>query len=600
MDSITSRIAVLSAMLAAATSAQNDVAPLTDGFAPKLPPSAQFAPAGIGEIYNNGPYINLAPNQSVLQNQLPPVSLGMGILGFGGRADILTLLDDFTVTDPVGWRIDQLEVYAYQTSAVAATINGIYIQIWNGNPTMMGSSVIWGNLVTNRLASATFGPNLRVTETTLGATARTIQIVVGNVGKILGPGTYWIEYGVTGTSPSGPFLPPITITGTTTTGNALQRTLATNTFVAVADPGPTGGTGPYPQGMPFRLIGDTMTPPCYETNLGTPLMAGDDTLHQQMLPFSFPFPGGMTSAVGICSNGFVWLAAAQTSTDFSPSVAEFLGAPTPAPRLCAAWRDLDASVAGSDDVYFNTFGTSRAVITWHNVRRFSGTIPMTVQLQMLSDGSYYVYYDVNYDLTGGASLCGIKAATGVVTDPGATDYSAALPISTTVSTVYEFFATAASFDLRGRCIKFTPNTMGGYDVSFRNDCGAAVNAYGVGCPAGTPLTLAASAPPILGTTFNYNVTNVALGADAGALLLGLGVTNISLTALGFTGCSAYNTMNLPLALPLTPPTATLPATVPISVQLIGMELHAQAAVVKNTAPTSTHTSNGLTTVFGKR
>jgi hypothetical protein len=494
-----SRAALLAA-LASSAFAQNDTAKVTNGPAVKLPGAPQSL-AGVGQIYSNGPYVNSAPNLSVLQNQAPPVSLGMTVLGFNGNRAFFTLLDDFTVTDPVGWRVDQLEVYGYQTSSGnVSTMNGIYVQIWNGDPTVPTSQVIWGDLVTNRLASTTWSGNYRVTETTLTATNRPLMAVRGNVGRVLPPGTYWVEYAITGTTASGPFLPPITITGTAATGNALQRTLATNAFAPMVD----GATGAPRQGMPFLLIGDTMTPPCYETSLGTALNLTDDQTVARPLGFTFPFPGGSTTSIGICSNGFIWLDSTQTSNDFSATVAEFLGSGQAAPRLTPCWRDFNPDAAGSDDVYLNTF-SDRAVITWHNVVRFGGTTPMTVQCQILSNGSVYYFYDGNIDGTGGTfaegrSLIGIKGGVGAVADPGNTDYTAALPISTTVPNVYEFIADSVNFDLRNRCIAFTLNATNGYDVAFRTDCGASLSTYGVGCPAGTPLTLAGSGAPVLGTT----------------------------------------------------------------------------------------------------
>jgi len=343
-------------------------------------------------------------------------------------------------------------------------------------------------------------------------------------------------------------------------------------------------------------------PPCYETNIGTPLAMGDDTRVARPLGFTFPFPGGSTTDIGICSNGFIWLDGVQASTDFSNSVAEFLGSVQATPRICAAWRDFDAGAAGSDDVYFTTF-PGRAVITWHNIVRFQGTQPMTVQCQLLADGSVYVYFDANYDLGGGTAnagrtLIGIKAQAGLnVPDPGNTDYSAALPISTTVPNVYEFFGDSVNFDLRGRCIRFQPNTVGGYDVAFRFDCGASAIPYGVACPMAAPCSLTTSARPVLGTTFTWDVINVPANTTAAAIVLGVGNANVNLTPFGFTGCSSYTTLDLPVALPFTPPTASLAATVPIQPQIIGLALYSQAAIVENT--NTLYTSNGVALVFGK-
>lgn len=105
------------------------------------------------------------------------------------------------------------------------------------------------------------------------------------------------------------------------------------------------------------------------------------------------------------------------------------------------------------------------------------------------------------------------------------------------------------------------------------------------------------APPVLGSTFNWNVTNVPAATTAAALLFGVGNANTPLDFLGFIGCSSYTTMNLAVALPFTPPTAQLAGTVPINAQIIGMALYTQAAIVENN--TSVTASNGVTLVFGK-
>ena len=349
----------------------------------------------------------------------------------------------------------------------------------------------------------------------------------------------------------------------------------------------------------FRQV---MPAPCYETDLGTALGMSDDQTIAQPLGFTFPFPGGSTTDIGICSNGFIWLDPAQTSTDFSNSVAEFLGSAQATPRIAAAWRDFNPGAGGSDDVYFNTF-PDRAVITWHRVVRFGGSSPMTVQCQMLADGTVYVFYDANFDLTGGTAsssgraLTGIKAGIGGVADPGNTDYSAALPVQTAGSTVYEYFADVALFDLQGRCTCFTPNTLGGYDVSFRFDCGASATSYGIGCPAAFPVILTTSAPPVLGTTFTWDVAGVPRTVAGAAMMLGWGNANLSLDSLGWIGCSSYTTADFWGALPFTPPTAQLAFAVPITPTIVGLSIYSQAVIVEDA--TTLYTSNGMRLDFGK-
>ncbi len=65
-------------------------------------------------------------------------------------------------------------------------------------------------------------------------------------------GTYWVEYQFGGTLASGPWAPPVSIVGQTTTGNALQKT--STGWAAAVD-------GTFPQGVPFLIFGNS-GPPC--------------------------------------------------------------------------------------------------------------------------------------------------------------------------------------------------------------------------------------------------------------------------------------------------------------------------------------------------
>lgn len=112
-----------------------------------------------------------------------------------------------------------------------------------------------------------------------------------------------------------------------------------------------------------------------------------------------------------------------------PALGVSLGASTATPRIAAAWRDFNPADPLSDDVYFNAF-PDRVVITGHDLVRYQGTTPMTVQCQLLADGSVYVFYGADFDPTTGQpwtafTLTGVKAGVGLVADPGSTDYSAA-------------------------------------------------------------------------------------------------------------------------------------------------------------------------------
>jgi len=102
----------------------------------------------------------------------------------------------------------------------------------------------------------------------------------------------------------------------------------------------------------------------------------DDSLSPAItLPFTFPFAGGSTSSIKVCSNGFVWLDGVQTSTDLSATVAELLGL---APRIACFWRDLNpvtidpATAARYGQITAETdVATGDFVVTWNRIPDYS-------------------------------------------------------------------------------------------------------------------------------------------------------------------------------------------------------------------------------------
>jgi len=201
-------------------------------------------------LYDNGPLVNSpgtgagGADESVLQT-----ALGLNTLGFGHQfLNGYRMADDFTVTDSGGWDVQTITFFAYQTgSTTTSTMTGVYVQIWNGDPSA-GGSVIFGDLTTNRLASTAWANIYRVTDTTSGTTNRPVMANIATIGTTLPAGTYWLDWMTDGTLASGPWAPPISINGQTTTGNALQYTTA---WAPALDT----GTAAAQQGMPFIIEG---------------------------------------------------------------------------------------------------------------------------------------------------------------------------------------------------------------------------------------------------------------------------------------------------------------------------------------------------------
>lgn len=202
-------------------------------------------------LYNNGPMIT-HPMEGADGNAASALQTDLGMETYGFNANIsngYSMADEFTVTGD-GWTITEMHFFAYQiNSLMTSTINDLRTQIYDGPPNA-GGVVIWGDLLTNRLTATDWTGIYRVNITNLLKTNRPIMraIVRLETPLSLPPGTYWVEFQLGGDPLlMGPYVPPITILGQTTTGNALNKT--TDWLNAI-----DSGTRTQ-QGMPFLIFG---------------------------------------------------------------------------------------------------------------------------------------------------------------------------------------------------------------------------------------------------------------------------------------------------------------------------------------------------------
>jgi PKD repeat protein len=219
-------------------------------------PPAPDSPAGPTWAYpeailwDNGPLVTDPAACSSMDASRLQTGLGMNTLGFGDQWPLgYRMADQFTITDPGGWQIDQITFFAYQSTAPLnpSPIVGVYYQIWDGPP-WAGGSIVWGDLTTNRLLNSA-NPNLqRDSGTAPCANNRYVFADVASAGVTLPPGTYWLDWSTEGNGAySGPWAPPVTIVGQTTTGDAQQYTTA---WAAALDTGTL-----TQQGLPFVIEG---------------------------------------------------------------------------------------------------------------------------------------------------------------------------------------------------------------------------------------------------------------------------------------------------------------------------------------------------------
>jgi hypothetical protein len=211
--------------------------------------AAAAAPAQ-AQIYSNGPLVTHpgagagGADVSALQQS----NLGMNLLGVGAQQSVgNSVADDFLLAS--AHDITSFRFFTYQTgSSLTSSLTGLFFQVWTGRPGDGGSQVIFGDLVTNRLTDTGFTGIYRTTNTTLGNTQRPIMYVDGAVTLQLAAGSYWVQWQMTGSINSGPWVPPVTILGQTVTGDARQ--LTPNGWQDVMDNGSNTR-----QGLPFEVYG---------------------------------------------------------------------------------------------------------------------------------------------------------------------------------------------------------------------------------------------------------------------------------------------------------------------------------------------------------
>jgi hypothetical protein len=229
-------------------------------------PEAGYTPtAATGPVWVNSPtavlYSNgavqtaatgggAAGNEPVSATTAPDTSFGATCIG---NATGFRLADDFTVPAG-GWTVNKVTVFGYQTQAApggstASTMTGGILQIWRGVPGAAGSTVVFGDATTNRQTATSFSGVWRAASTTLTNVQRPIMAVeFGGLTVNLTPGTYYADYGITGSGASGPFCPPNNVAAATNNGQQFNAT--TSVWGPVTD-----GGSLRPLDFPFVIDG---------------------------------------------------------------------------------------------------------------------------------------------------------------------------------------------------------------------------------------------------------------------------------------------------------------------------------------------------------
>ncbi len=252
-------------------------------------------------------------------------------------------------------------------------------------------------------------------------------------------------------------------------------------------------------GRGFTLTPDNLSVPNHWTVTGsapppdlskvnpTPNALADDMLVTHSLGFLFRYPGGSTTTIRPCSNGFLWLDPAMTVTDPIVTRSTWLGhgyAPTPrGARLAPFWYDFSLGVNIPTHpncglhVMTDTsggFGNRVCYVTWLNVGSYGvagGQSVSTMQCVLREQTGVveFRYGAMMPTLTGGKIPGDFNGITGFTrgligttmsVDPGSRDLSHETPFTTSIegTTPGLLHGTTARM-IQGTAVNFTASNI---------------------------------------------------------------------------------------------------------------------------------------------
>ena len=221
-------------------------------------------------------------------------------------------------------------------------------------------------------------------------------------------------------------------------------------------------------------------------SLASVLVLTDDGETTVTLPGTLSFPGGTTTALTVCSNGFL-SSATGNGTGYAPSASGFVASPA---ARWGTWHDFNPTATGSGLIKYEQL-LNVAYFTWDGVYDFGTSNRNTWQIQFdLTTGNVTMVWPLMSG-TGNSILVGFTPP-GPNPDPGTRDLTATMPFSTNATNVF-------------------------------------------------PLTVATALDPVLGTTVPITTTHYPPTTTFGVLLESLIAVNpgTDLSSLGMTGCFGY-------------------------------------------------------------
>lgn len=186
-------------------------------------------------------------------------ALGFTDFGINGDWEVgFTNADNFAVPEGETWSVNGFTVYSWQTgSTLQSTMEFLDFKVWDKSPDQGDAQLLYDFSNQNMLSGSRWTGIYRVADNNLTNDERPIMYSASVLSEeqtmIFNAGTYWIGWSGLGMmSNQGTYIPPVTIFGETTTGDAMH--LGFEGWMPWTD----DGTGTV-QGMPFSLHGKIIT-----------------------------------------------------------------------------------------------------------------------------------------------------------------------------------------------------------------------------------------------------------------------------------------------------------------------------------------------------
>lgn len=216
-----------------------------------------------GNVSNSGVTAPAGYNWSESQNDAGNTALSNQNLGIACHYDAFSNYkpaDDFTVPPGQTWNVSKVSVYVFVGPGTANPFDELRIQLWKGNPSVAGSTVIAGDLTTNVLSSAIDSMTYAIQNSAVPApgvtptTTRPIWKLSANITATLQTGNYWVVWQAHASSGAYGFSPTVKVKGSRGQPgwNAIVYN-SSNIWQAVFDSGSPFTPPIIPQDLAFEI-----------------------------------------------------------------------------------------------------------------------------------------------------------------------------------------------------------------------------------------------------------------------------------------------------------------------------------------------------------